>query len=380
MIDAATRPAWVEVDLAAIRENAAALAAYCAPADLCAVVKADGYGHGACDVAMAALGGGASRLAVAVVEEGVELRRAGVTAPVLVLADPAPEAISAAREARLAITVSNAETLAAVAEVAGHSFPGQSVHPLAVHLKVDTGMHRMGCEPDDLLVLCRSLAAMPNVELEAIWTHLAAAEDQAMDDVTREQLTRFDLALAELAHSGIEVPMLHVANSAGALYHPNAQRDLVRCGISLYGHAPDAARALPEGLSLRPALSLRASVTSVRSVLPGDGVSYGWVTRVDEPTRVATIPLGYADGVPRCLGEAGAEVLIGGRRCAIAGTVTMDQLMVRCGPEVSVGDEVMLLGRQGDEEVTAADWARLAGTVNYEILSRLGPRLSRRYV
>lgn len=367
MTVAATRPAWAEVDLTAIRANAASLARVCSPAELCAVVKADGYGHGAVAVARAAIEGGASRLAVAVVEEALELREAGIGAPLLVLSDPPAAACVAAVNAGIAVTVSSASTIDAVA-AAGKA---------AVHLKIDTGMHRTGCDPSEAPGLAAKVGER-GLELEGVWTHLAVADDSDEDSVTKSQLDRFDEAVTAVTEVA-RPQLLHVANSAGAIHHPESRYDLARCGIALYGYAPSIERDLPSGLVLQPALSLKAEVTSVRDVPAGDGVSYGWVARRTEPRRVATIPLGYADGVPRSLGEDGGEVLIRGQRCPLAGRVTMDQFMVECDYDVVVGDEVVLLGTQGSERITADDWGELTGTISYEILSRIGPRVPRRY-
>lgn len=367
---ALTRPAWVEVDLQAIRANAAALAAWSAPARLCAVVKANAYGHGDRVVASAALEGGASWLGVALVEEGLALRDAGIAADVLVLADAPRAACPDAVRAGLSLTVSSLASVDAVADVGRRDVP--------VHLKVDTGMHRMGCDPSDAPRLAKAVVGA-GLRLGAVWTHLAVADDPTQVDLTDAQVTRLEEVLEVLDSDGLSPDMVHLSNSAGAIHHQRARRDLVRCGIALYGYAPSPQQGLPEGLSLEPALSLKAEVTAVREVPGGDGVSYGWVRRSSEPTKVATIPLGYADGVPRSLGETGGEVLIRGSRRRMAGRVTMDQLMVACDDEVAVGDEVVLIGPQGDERITADDWASLTGTISYEILARLGPRVPRRY-
>lgn len=369
MTVARSRPSWIDVDLGAIRSNAAALAQLCAPAELCAVVKADGYGHGAPAVAAAALDGGAAWLAVAVVEEAVELRQSGIDADILVLADAPPSTIGEASAARLALTVTTAESIDAVARLASGRTP--------VHLKVDTGMHRLGCAPSDALPLARQLAGA-GVHLQGVMTHLACADDPAQDALTAQQLARFMDAVAVLRTGGHSPELVHAASSAGALNHPDSRQDMVRCGISLYGYAPSGLRPLPPGLELERALSLKTAVAAVREVKAGDGVGYGWRWTAAEPCRIATLPLGYADGVPRAL-SGQAEVLIRGKRRELA-AVTMDQLMVQCDEEVEAGDEVVLVGRQGSEQVTADDWARLTGTISYEILARLGPRLPRRYV
>ncbi|HVM02908.1 MAG TPA: alanine racemase, partial [Acidimicrobiales bacterium] len=250
--------------------------------------------------------------------------------------------------------------------------------PLGVHLKVDTGMHRVGADPGDVPALAKGIRGAPGLRLEGLWTHLAVADDPAQDDFTATQLARFEEVRDALAGEGVVPGLLHTANSAAALAHPSARYDLVRCGIAAYGYPPRPGAAGPG--DLRPALSLRARVSMVRTLDAGERVSYGRRYAVPRPRSVvATVPLGYADGVTRRLGEVGAEVLVGGRRRPVAGTVTMDQLLVDCGPgaAVAAGDEVVLLGRQGDEEITAQEWADRLGTITYEVLCAIGPRVPR---
>jgi alanine racemase len=251
--------------------------------------------------------------------------------------------------------------------------------PVAVHLKVDTGMHRVGAAPDTAVAVAAAVDRARGLHLASVWTHLAVADEPDRPE-TGVQLERFDAAAAAIETAGIAVPERHAANSAGTIAHPDARYDLVRAGIAVYGIAPSP--ALAGAVPLRPALRLVSAVSHVKEVPPGEGVSYGlrWAPAVT--TTVATVPLGYADGVRRRLGGLGAEVLIGGRRCPIAGTVTMDQITVDCGPGAGVarGDEVVLIGRQGDEEVTADEWADRLGTIGYEITCGLGPRLPRTYI
>lgn len=377
------RPAWADVDLGAVRHNASLLAGLSRPAALCAVVKADGYGHGAVTVARAAIEGGATWLAVALVEEGVALREEGIEAPILVLSEPPVEAMPEAVAARLVPTVYTYEGLEQLSKAVGDSRP-----PLAVHLKVDTGMHRVGADPVDAPGLAATIAADPRLVFGALWTHLAVAE--GVDGVDREftdlQLERFAASLAAVSAAGHVPPLTHVANSAGAIGVPAARRDMVRCGISLYGVAPTPALAdrvaeLTGGRRLRPVLSLRTRVASVRDLDAGERPSYGRLRPLERRSTVATAPVGYADGFPRRLFDAGGEVLIRGRRRPLAGAVTMDQILIDCGPvgddPVEVGDEVVLIGRQGDDEVTADEWADLLGTISYEVLCDIGPRVPR---
>ena len=364
------RPAWAEVDLSAVSGNAAVLSEL---APLCAVVKANGYGHGAVEVATAALAGGATWLAVALVEEGVHLRDAGIEAPVLVLAEPTPDAMAEAHARGLTPTLYTEGGVKAAADAA--------TEPWAVHVKVDTGMHRVGCVRAGRRRRRGGRSpTRPLLELEGLWTHLAVADEPAQDDFTALQLQRFEAVRRRLAADGVVPRLVHAANSAGALAHPSARYDLIRCGIALYGHRP--AQGLEPGVELRPAMALKARVSHVRTLDAGERISYG--RRYETPARtvIATVPLGYADGVPRRLFDVGGEVLVGGQRRPIAGVITMDQLMVDCGPDadVHVGDEVVLIGRQGDEEITAWEWAEALGTISYEVLCAIGPRVPRVYI
>lgn len=371
------RPVWADVDLGAIRHNVEILRRLVAPAEVCAVVKADAYGHGAVPVAAAAVEAGATWLGVALVEEGIELREGGVTAPVLMLSEPPVDAFADVVAHRLTPTVYTPEGVEAAAKAAGAA---AGERPYAVHVKVDTGMHRVGVAPDHAVTLCESVVARPELHLGAVYTHFAVADEPDRDDFTRSQLAKLRTVLDQLAAAGIRPDLVHSSNSAGALAHADARLDLVRCGIALYGQAPspELARLAAD---LRPALSLRARVSYVKEVGAGEGISYGLRYAPPQRTTIATIPIGYADGVPRSLSARGGRVLIGGRRCPIAGTVTMDQITVDCGPnaDVHIGDEVVLIGTQGGEEIGAWEWAERTGTIAYEVLCAIGPRVPRRY-
>jgi len=365
------RPAWAEIDLGAIERNARTLRAIVAPAELCAVVKANGYGHGAVEVARAAIAGGATWLAVALVAEGVQLREAGIVhVPILVLSEPFPGEHDAVARHDLTPTVYTEAGIDAcdLAAASGE---------LAVHLKVDTGMHRVGARTGDAARLAQAVRDRPSLQLGGVWTHCAVA-DEVDHPATARQCERFGSVLAELRDAGIDVPMVHAANSAAAIDQPALRHDLVRCGIALYGIDPLRDRVG----GLEPALSLKAHVSHVQVVPAGDAVSYGLRRPVVEDTVVATVPLGYADGVSRRLFDVGVPVLVGGARRPLAGVVTMDQLLVDCGPSspVARGDEVVLLGRQGDEVITAYEWADALGTIPYEVVCGIGPRVERRYV
>jgi alanine racemase len=253
-----------------------------------------------------------------------------------------------------------------------------------VHVKVDTGMHRVGAPPERIADLVAAVGDRPELDLEGLWTHCAVA-DEPGHPFTATQLDRFDAVVAGLQAAGIRPPLVHAANSAATIDHPRARRDLVRCGIAVYGLDPSA--AVTGRVPLRPALSLVAEVSAVRVVAAGEGVSYGLRRAMAVDSVVATVPLGYADGVPRRLSSVGGEVLLGGRRRPLAGTVTMDQLMVDCGAAgdpaadaVRPGDEAVLLGRQGDERIGAEEWAERLDTISYEIVCGISARVPRRYV
>jgi alanine racemase len=367
------RWAWAEIDEAAIAHNVSVLSRHASPSQSWAVVKADGYGHGAVTAARAALSGGASGLCVALVQEGVELREAGIGAPILVLSEQPHDELADAVGHGLHLTVYRPDTIEQLERL------GAVKHP--VHLKIDTGMHRAGCDPSQASALATAIGRSSAAELAGVFTHLACADDPS-DSFTRIQIERFDAVLSELSNAGVEVPLVHIGNSAGAMAHPDARRDVVRLGIAIYGISPGGPLdQLACDLDLRPALSLKARVSTVRRVAAGDGVSYGLRHRFTADTTVAVLPLGYADGVPRRLGLAGGEVLLHGRRCPIRGVVTMDQIVVEVGDlPVAVGDEAVLIGRQGDESVTASDWAALCDTIGYEIVCGISRRIERKPV
>jgi alanine racemase len=369
------RPTWVEIDLGAVRDNVAELARVADPAAVLAVVKADGYGHGAVPVARAALEAGARGVGVALVEEGQALRAAGIEAPILVLSEPPRDAAAAVVEDRLTPVVYTAAGVDALAKAVVDADAGA---PLAVHLKVDTGMHRVGVLPADAVALAARIAAHEELVLEGVLTHFAVA-DEPDDPYTGEQLARFAEVLEALHAAGARPTIVHAANSAGLLAFPESRFTMVRPGIAVYGVAP--APRLASHVALRPALSFKARVSHVKQLEAGCRLSYGLRYRLGRDARVATVPVGYADGVPRNLAAVGGEVLVGGRRRPIAGTVTMDQILLDVGDDpVEVDDEVVLIGRQGNETVTADEWADRLGTIAYEIVCGIGARVPRVYL
>jgi alanine racemase len=375
---ARSRPTVATVDLAALESNVALLGRLVSPAKMMIVVKADGYGHGALPVATAAMRAGAVAVAVALVDEAAELREQGFEGSVFVLSEPPPEALLSACRLGVACalyTVGGIEAARQASRSAGR--------PISVHLKIDTGMHRVGADLADAVDLARVIDQAPELDLVGTFTHLAVA-DNPSDPFTGLQLDRFEEVCASIRGAGIDPGLLHAANSAGAIAHRRSRLDLVRIGIAAYGELPSPllAPVIAAGLgteALRPVLSLRSSVHVVRRLLAGERTSYGLLYRLERDSTVVTVPIGYADGVPRSLAAGGGEVLIGGRRQAIAGTVSMDQLIVDVGDDVvQSGDEVVLIGAQGNEEITASEWAERTGTIAYEILSRLGTRIPRR--
>ncbi|MFI5053376.1 MAG: alanine racemase [Acidimicrobiia bacterium] len=373
---AAARAVWSEVDLDAVRHNVAALRELARPAEFLAVVKANGYGHGAVPVARAALDAGASWLGVARVEEGVQLRAAGITGPIMLLSEPASESARETVAHGITPVVYTEAVIDALAKAVADSGRGA---PLDVHLKVDTGMHRVGCRVDDAVARAAQVAGRDELVLAGVCTHLAVADEPA-DPYTAEQLARFEAMLEALDAAGLRPPLVHAVNSAGLLTSPAGHYDLVRVGIACYGLPPAPALAGFAGVQLRPALSLRARITMIKTLPAGARVSYGGRYALEAAGRVATVPAGYADGVPRNLGLVGGEALVRGRRVPIAGVVTMDQLMLDLGDvPAEADDEVVLIGRQDDHEITATEWAEKLGTISYEIVTGIGARVPRTY-
>ena len=356
------RPTYAEIDLTAIAHNVRAFADLIAPSEVCTVVKADAYGHGDVPVANAALEAGAVSLAVAMVEEGVRLREAGVDAPILLLSEPGPESAGEVGKWELTPTVYSRDFISALADQGSRA---------AVHLKVDTGMHRVGAAPPDVPALIADVERAPNLELAALWTHFAVADEDP--DFTHEQIELFDEVV-----SGYDVPITHLANTAGAVLFPGARHDLCRIGIGTYGLHPCAETV--DRISLRPAMRVVSHVTHVQRLRAGERPSYGRVIDLRRDATVVTVPLGYADGFARSL-TSGGSALLGGRRYPLAGTVTMDQIVIDIGDDdYGIGEEVVLLGSQGAEEISADEWAEALGTISYEVVCSIGPRVPRRYL
>lgn len=371
----AERWAWAEVDLAALAHNVEVLRRTVAPSEVWAVVKADGYGHGAVRSSSAALLGGAQGLCVALVDEGIELRRAGIEVPILLLTEQPPERLADVVRYRLTPTVYTQAGVDGYAEAAGGATDRS-----AVHINVDTGMQRVGVSVERAPELVRHIDQHNRLHLGGVYTHLACA-DEPTSPASAEQLERFDTVIELIRADGALPALVHAANSAAALALPAARRSLIRAGIAIYGISPGPGVDHLTG-ELRPVMTLKARVSHIKRVAAGSAISYGWRHRFDVDTTVATLPLGYADGVPRRLGtlpdQPGADVLLGGRRCPIVGVVTMDQLMVDVGDaDVAIGDEAVLIGAQGDERIRAEEWADRLGTIGYEIVCGVSKRIPR---
>jgi alanine racemase len=366
------------VDLDAVAANVAALRGLAPGAQLMAVVKADGYGHGMVPVARAALAGGADRLGVAHLREALELRAAGVDAPLLAWLTVPGDVYAEAVAAGVEIGVSGGAALAEVAAAARAT--GRVAR---VHLKADTGLSRNGCPPgewDELVATAGRLAAEGAVETVGVFSHLACADEPDHPSV-RAQREAFAAAVAAAGRAGLRVELRHLANSAATVLDPAARYDVVRPGIAVYGLSPAPARVSAAELGLRPAMTLLARVALTKRVPAGAGVSYGHAYTTPSETLLALLPVGYGDGLPRQASGRG-PVLLGGRRLTVAGRVCMDQVVVDAGPDaaVAVGDVAVLVGDGAAGEPTATDWADAAGTIDYEIVTRIGTRVPRRYV
>jgi alanine racemase len=360
-----TRPTAAVIDLEAIRHNIRLLKP--SSSELMAVVKANAYGHGDGPVARAALEAGATWLGVAAIEEGSGLRDAGIDARILMLSEFPRGAEREGLEAGLTPTLYTEEGLKALAAASGS--------PCPVHIKVDTGMHRVGLPPERLPDFGRAVMD-GGLVVEGVWTHFAKAEEVA-DPLSAQQIDAFRRAVARLDEMGIRPRYLHAANSAATMALPESHFGLVRIGIAMYGIPPGPDLTDP---GLRPAMSWRSAVTMVKRVPTGHGISYGHHYRVRSDSTIGTVPVGYADGYSRLLSNR-AEVIIRGRRHPVAGAVTMDNIMVDCGDHpVEPGDTVVLIGNEGDVRVSAEDMAAWMGTIPYEVLCGVSERVPREYV
>jgi alanine racemase len=375
------RWAWVEIDREAIRYNLKRFRKHLGPdVKIMAVVKANGYGHGAAECARVALATGATMLGVANVDEGIELRHAGIAAPVLVLAEPPVEAIPLVLQHQLIPAVYTMEFALALGEAADAQ---GRVSPY--HLKIDTGMNRVGVHYTDAGDFLRMINFHRGLELQGVFTHFATADGVDTYEFKR-QLERFEQALAVIRYMGIKPGIVHAANTAAAIRYRQAHYDMVRLGIGIYGlHPSDVTKSMVE---LHPALSVHARVNFLKAVPVGEGVSYSYIYRSPGNVFIATLPIGYGDGLSRVLSNR-MDVLVNGRRLPQVGTICMDMTMFEINQrssalnpraKVEVGDEAIIIGTSGNESITLDDMAKSLNTINYELACCFGMRLARVFV
>ena len=368
-----SRPTFAEIDLDLLASNYRAVERATGKAGMLPVLKANAYGHGLLPVARHLESLGAAGLAVAFLEEGALLREAGIRCPILVMGGIDVSQIPHFLRYDLTITASSVEKLREVNRTAAAM--GITAR---VHLKVDTGMGRIGMRPDTAPAMFRAGLEARSVEVEGVYSHFASA-DRADPTQTRRQMERFLRALSFYPDRGLPLPKLHIANSGAILQHPDSHLDLVRPGIILFGVYPS--EEAPRTIDVAPVLTWKSRVVFFKVQPSGQPVGYGATWRPARNTRVVTVPVGYGDGYLHALSRQG-QVLIGGRRRPIVGGVCMDQFMVDIGSEGEAynGDEVVLIGRQGGETITATDLAGWAGTIPYEILTNINTRVDRRYL
>lgn len=367
------RPTVAEIDLDAIVFNLRGIRKKVAPAGIMAVVKADAYGHGAVPVARTALSHGACCLGVALVEEAIELRQANIDAPILVFGGMMPKDAPLFVEYQLQATVYDTKTLIALEQAAK-----QKNRVMDVHVKIDTGMGRVGVDWRQAMPLFEQIAAMSSVRLKGVYTHFATA-DMIDKSYAHLQLARFRHVLKQLQDRGIEVPLKHAANSGAILDLPESYFDLVRPGVMMYGYYPS--KETSESVPLKPAMTFKTRVLHIKKISRGESVSYGRKFIASQDTTIATLPVGYADGYNRLLSNQG-EVIIRGRRYPVVGRVCMDLIMVDVGLKtaVRVGDEAILFGRQGREQITVQSICDKLSTIPYEVTCWVSKRVPRLYV
>ncbi len=373
------RPTVGIVDLDALATNVHAIRSIIGPrVRLMAVVKANGYGHGAVPIAKAALASGCDELAVATVDEGVQLRQAGIDAPILVMSPLGVKERARAIGSNLAVVVSDAGFAHALAADAKMMMTKE---PVSIHLKIDTGMNRFGVSPDQVVETAQAILSHPELKLDGVMTHMSSA-DSPDASITHDQNRVFDRAIAALREVGIETTGHHAGNSATTLRFPEYHRDRVRVGVALYGLRPDVDFALPG--PLKPILTIYSRVSRIHDIHAGDGVSYGRTYIADRTERVGLVPLGYADGYPRAL-SSNVWMGVNGARAEQLGRVCMDQTIVRlpAGVEVALGDLITVVGNgsaEYDPAPTLDDLARLANTISYDVSTGLAARVPKLFV
>ncbi|OGN92998.1 MAG: alanine racemase [Chloroflexi bacterium RBG_13_50_21] len=361
---------WVEIDLDAIRNNIQWFLVF-SGVPVMAVVKANAYGHGMIPVARAALQAGASWCGVARIEEAFELRTAGLNCPILVMGYTPPNWVEKAVAWEISMTVWHPDQIDSAASTA------KAIAKSArLHLKVDTGMSRLGVQPEMVLRLAQKLAETHNVTFEGLFTHFARA-DEADPSPTDAQELHFQNVIDQLKKIGMRPSVVHAANSAASLTRPSTYFDLIRVGIAMYGLHPSNECSLPG--AVRAALTWKAVLSQVKVLPPGRGVSYGHIYTTRSEEQIATVPVGYADGFRRTTDN---QVLVAGKRVPVIGRVTMDQIMIQLDwvPGAKAGDEVVLVGQQGEERITAEDVAKIWRTINYEVTCAISTRVPRVYL
>lgn len=379
-MDAFYRPTWVEISLDALRSNIEGFQKVL-PAGMkqMAVVKADAYGHGAVEVSKEVLAAGVDYLGVAFFDEALELRNAGITAPILVLGYTPPEGVDRARELDVTIAVYSRDVLEELCSQGKKEEQGRQ-KKLKIHIKLDTGMGRLGLHTEeDAIPFIEQALTLSNVEVEGLFTHYASA-DEVDKSYTMEQYRRFERIVSYFTDKGTQFSYIHAGNSAAAIDLPGLTYSMVRLGISMYGLYPSE-DVDQSKIELKPVLSLKTGIVHLKTLPPGAGVSYGTIYHTNGEEQIGTLPIGYADGYSRML-SGKAEVLVRGKRVPIVGRICMDQCMINVSdvPDVGALDEVVLIGEQGGERITVEDVARQLGTINYEIICMISHRVARVYV
>lgn len=359
---------YAEISLSAIKHNLAEIRKLLAPkVEFMAVVKANAYGHGAVAVSRAAVDAGADRLAVANLKEALEIREAGIVSPILILTESPTSVMDEIVQYDLCQTIYSFSEARALSEEAQ-----KRKKTARVHVKVDTGMGRVGVPPSEAVAFITKISSLPGLELEGVFTHFAKAEDP-QDNFTVDQFQKFQHVISKVKH----IPIKHSANSAAVLYHSETHLDMVRVGLMMYGLYPlGSSRRM---INLKPALSFKSRVTYIKRIPAGTPLSYGCTYSTPSETTIATIPVGYADGFSRRLSNRG-QVIIRGKRYPVVGRVTMDLTMINVGgSDVEVGDEVVLIGEQNGQAISADEVAGLEDTISYEVICGIGKRVPRIY-
>lgn len=361
---------WLEIDLSALKNNIRLIQSI-TRRPVMPVIKANGYGHGMLEVARASVDAGAAWLGVARLEEALILRQSGIELPVLVLGFCMPDRVPEALDFRISLTVHHPELVQAYAEQAQAT--GRN---LRVHAKIDSGMGRLGVFPEQGVSFVQKIMNSPGLQLEGLFTHLARADEPAVE-TTEWQLNRFQQLVQELEKNGLRPPLVHAANSAGSLYFPDSHYDLVRPGIAIYGLHPSPEAPLPPGF--QPVMAWKARLISVKELPEQHGVGYNYRYVTSHRERIGVVPVGYADGFRR---RSGNFVLVGGKRVPVIGGVCMDQCMLQLDEVASarIGDEVVLMGKQAGEHISAEEIGAAWGTINYEVVCGMAARVPRRYI